>query len=220
MSLVAEERILVVPTGLFHGLGYFQGFSREIERYWPHLVDGDHVEYRARGEMESDPSFKQLIPYCLFRWTDAQGIAHLFEYQRGNGMGEQRLHAKHSVGVGGHISSVDSSVLLSLRERNHLSERDVYTGDVYREGMRRELDEEVIIDTPYTETVIGLINDDETPVGQVHLGMVHLCEVEQPNVRPREADILGARFSPVADILTRLDRFESWSEIAVRALFS
>ena len=51
---------------------------------------------------------------------------------------------------------------------------------VYREGMRRELDEEVVIDTPYTERIVGLINDDETPVGQVHLGVVHLCDVEQP----------------------------------------
>ena len=206
MSMVAEERILVVPTSLFKGLGYFQGFSREIDRYWPRLVEGDHVEYRARGEMESDPSFKQLIPYCLFRWIDANGDAHLFEYQRGGGSGEARLRAKHSVGVGGHISSIDAEV-------GHLH-------DVYREGMRRELEEEVIIETPYKETVVGLINDDETPVGQVHLGMVHLCDVEQPNVRPREADILGARFTPVADILTRLEQFESWSEIAVRALFS
>ena len=101
MSLVAEERILVVPTSLLHKLGYFQGFSRETGRYWPRLVEGDHVEYRARGEMEADPSFKQLIPYCLFRWTDANGDAHLFEYQRGSGQGEARLHAKHSVGVGG-----------------------------------------------------------------------------------------------------------------------
>lgn len=206
MSLVAEERILVVPTSLFHDLGYFQGFSNEIDRYWPRIVEGDHVEYRPRGEMEADPSFKQFIPYCLFRWTDANGVVHLFEYQRGGGSGEARLRAKHSVGVGGHISSIDAEVGA--------------THDVYREGMRRELEEEVMIDTPYSESVVGLINDDETPVGQVHLGMVHLCDVEQPNVRPREADIQGARFSPVADILTRLDQFESWSEIAVRALFS
>lgn len=206
MSIVAEERILVVPTSLFHGLGYFQGFSREIDRYWPRIVEGDHVEYRARGEMEADRSFKQFIPYCLFRWIDASGTVHLFEYQRGGGSGEARLRAKHSVGVGGHISSIDAEV--------------GPTHDVYREGMRRELDEEVIIETSYTETVVGLINDDETPVGQVHLGMVHLCDVEQPNVRPREADILEARFSPVADILKRLDQFESWSKIAVQALFS
>lgn len=205
MSLVAEEKILVVPTSLFHDLGYFQGFSREIDRYWPRLVVGDHVEYRARGEMEEDPSFKQLIPYVLFRWTSSDGTPHLFEYQRGSGQGERRLHAKRSVGVGGHISLIDAEL------------GDVE--NVYREGLRRELEEEVVIETAYTETVAGLINDDQTPVGRVHLGMVHLCDVREPRVQPREADICDARFSPVADILTRLDQFESWSEIAVRALF-
>lgn len=205
MSIVAEERILVVPTSLFHELGYFQGFSREIDRYWPQLVTGDHVEYRARSEMEEDPSFKQLIPYVLFRWADSAGTVHLFEYQRGSGQGERRLHAKRSVGIGGHISSVDAAMGASH--------------DVYREGMRRELDEEVVIETPYQERVVGLINDDETPVGRVHLGMVHLCDVEEPRIQPREADILDGRFSPVAEILTRLDQYESWSEIAVRALF-
>src|SRR2546423_4233476 len=137
MSIVAEEKILVVPTRLFHDLGYFQGFSREITRYWPQLVDGDHVEYRARGEMESDPSFKQLIPYVLFRWTDANGTAHLFEYQRGSGMGERRLHAKRSVGIGGHISSIDAGtvpIFSSPREKMGLSPSPNKMHDVYREG--------------------------------------------------------------------------------------
>ena len=86
--------------------------------------------------------------------------------------------------------------------------------------MRRELDEEVAIDTPYDETVVGLINDDQTEVGQVHLGIVHLCDVREPLIQPREDDILDAGFRPVDDILGRLDQFESWSEIVVRALFS
>jgi predicted NUDIX family phosphoesterase len=64
-----------------------------------------------------------------------------------------------------------------------------------------------------------LINDDETPVGQVHLGVVHLVEVEQPAVRPRETEILDAGFRPVGELLAELDRFESWSQICLRALF-
>jgi predicted NUDIX family phosphoesterase len=206
MSTVAEEKILVIPTSLFHKLGYFQGFTADVGRYLPQLLEGEHLDYRPRGEMEDDPSFKQLIPYALFRWTDADGRVHLFEYERGTGQGERRLHAKRSVGVGGHISSLDASAGL--------------IHDVYREGMRRELAEEVVIDTRYSETIAGLINDDQTPVGQVHLGVVHLCDVEQPSVRPLEADILDAAFRPVADILPRLSAFESWSEIVVRALFS
>ena len=205
MSTVAEEKILVIPTALFHKLGYFQGFSANVARYLPQLLEGEHLDYRPRGEMEDDPSFKQLIPYALFRWRDRNGNVHLFDYLRGSGQGERRLHAKRSVGVGGHISSLDS-----------------FAGgihDVYREGMRRELDEEVNISTPYAENIVGLINDDETSVGQVHLGVVHLCEVERPEINPREADILDAGFRPVDEILTRLDAFESWSQIVVRALF-
>jgi predicted NUDIX family phosphoesterase len=205
MSTITEEKILVVPTALFHELGYFQGFTDDIDRYLPRLLEGDQVEYRPRGQMEEDPSFKQLIPYALFRWTDVEANAHLFDYQRGTGQGERRLHARRSVGVGGHISSVDSAA-------GHIHH-------VYREGMRRELDEEVIIDTSYTEKIVGLINDDNTPVGRVHLGVVHLCDVREPHVRPREADLLDARFRPVLEILPRLDEFETWSEIVVRALF-
>jgi predicted NUDIX family phosphoesterase len=206
VSLVAEEKILVVPTALFHELGYFQGFTADVARYLPILLDGNHIEYRPRGQMEDDSGFKQLIPYALFRWIDAEGTSHLFEYRRGSGQGERRLHAKWSVGVGGHISSIDSAA-------GHVEH-------VYREGMRRELEEEVSIDAPFTEKIVGLINDDQTPVGQVHLGVVHLCDVQRPLVRPREADILDARFCAVREILPRLDQFESWSEIAVRALFS
>ncbi len=205
MSLVAEEMILVVPTALFHELGYFQGFSREIDRYWPRLLEGEHVEYRPRGQMEDDPSFKQLIPYVLFRWTAPDGQVHLFEYLRGSGQGERRLHAKRSVGVGGHISSVDAD-----RGSSH---------DAYLEGMSRELAEEVVINTTCETRLVGLLNDDETPVGQVHLGVVHIADVATPDVQPREPDICECRFTPVSKILPRLEQFESWSQIAVRALF-
>jgi predicted NUDIX family phosphoesterase len=206
MPAVAEERVLVVPTSRFHALGHFQGFSAEMDRYLPALLEGDDLAYRPRGEMEQDPSFKQLIPYVLFRYVDSEGVEHLFQYTRGGGQGEKRLHAKRSVGVGGHISAEDVT-----DGANH--------HDVYRDGMLRELAEEVIIDSPCEQHCVGLINDDETPVGQVHLGVVHICNVARPAVQPREADILEAGFRPVGDILAQLDHFESWSQIAVRALF-
>lgn len=205
MTAVATEKVLVVPTALFHELGYFQGFSADVSRYLPRLLEGREIEYLPRGSMEEDPSYKQLIPYVLFRWTGEDGQVQLFQYQRGGGMGERRLHAKRSVGIGGHISSLDAAA-------GHMAH-------VYREGMQRELAEEVAINTPYLETIAGLINDDETPVGKVHLGVVHLCDVERPAVSPREEDILDAGFRPVDEILGRLDEFESWSQIAVRALF-
>ena len=206
MPAVAEERVLVVPTSRFHALGHFQGFSADMDRYLPALLEGDDLGYRPRGEMEQDPGFKQFIPYVLFRYTDSDGGEHLFQYTRGGGQGEKRLHAKRSVGVGGHISAEDAA-----DGANH--------HDVYREGMLRELAEEVVIDAPYEERCVGLLNDDETPVGQVHLGVVHICDVLRPAVRPREADILDAGFRPVGEILAEIEHFETWSQIVVKALF-
>ena len=199
------ERVLVVPTKLFHRLGHFQGFCGNVERYLDELLRPEHTTFRPRNEVEKDPSFKQLIPYMIFRHTDPAGRPSVFQYTRGAGMGEGRLHRKRSVGIGGHISSIDVG--------------DAGDGDPYQEGMRRELNEEVSLDTPYTARCVGLINDDETEVGTVHLGVVHLFDVERPAVHPREAEIIESGFRPVPNILADLDGFETWSSICMKALF-
>jgi predicted NUDIX family phosphoesterase len=206
VSLVETERVLVVPTEVFHRLGQFQGFCGEVDRYLAGLLDDEHVSYRPRGEMEEDPSFKQLIPYVIFRHVDADGRSHVFQYTRGGGMGEGRLHSKRSIGVGGHISSIDAEASPS--------------GQPYEEGMRRELDEEVRVETKYRQECVGLINDDDNPVGQVHLGVVHICDVETPDVYPREDEILDAGFRDVEELLADLEHFETWSQICLRALFT
>jgi predicted NUDIX family phosphoesterase len=203
MSAVATEHVLVVPTPVFHGLGHFQGFCGDVDRYLRGLLDPAHTSYRPRAAMEQDPTFKQLIPYVIFRHRDEAGGVQLFQYTRGKGQGEARLHAKRSIGIGGHISADDSTA-----------------ASAYEEGMRRELAEEVAIDTPYTSQLVGLINDDETEVGRVHLGVVHLCDVERPAVQPRETDIAEAGFRPVSELLADLDRFETWSQICLKALFA
>ncbi len=204
MSTVEMEQVLVVPTELFHRLGHFQGFSRDVNRYLGELLSGEHASYRPRNEMETDPSFKQLIPYMIFRHVDDRGVASLFQYTRGRGQGEHRLHRKVSVGVGGHISSIDHHEV---------------GADVYARGMRRELEEEVIVEAPYRERIVGLINDDDTDVGKVHLGVVHLFDVEAPLVRSREEEIVEAGFQPLVKLLQQLDAMESWSRICVAALF-
>ena len=206
MSMVETEHVLVVPTALFHEVGYFQGFTDEMDQYLDTLLDPEKISYRPRSEMEEDPSFKQLIPYVLFRFTDDTGVVQLFQYTRGKGQGEKRLHSKRSVGIGGHISSIDAEV----GEAN----------DPYQEGMRRELDEEVCIDTPYISECVGMINDDLTEVGKVHLGIVHVFDVERPQVTSREDEIRDAGFRPVAELMTELDQFESWSEICLKAIFA
>jgi predicted NUDIX family phosphoesterase len=198
------ERILVVPTELFHRLGHFQGFSSEVDRYLDELLRPEQTSYRPRDQVEKDPGFKQLIPYVIFRHVGPDG-ATVFQYTRGAGMGENRLHSKRSVGIGGHISSIDVG--------------DHAIGNPYQEGMRRELEEEVAIDTPYTARCVGLINDDQTEVGSVHLGVVHLFDCAQPKVHPRESEIIECGFRPIEAILADMSKFETWSQICMKALF-
>lgn len=202
MSVVSVEHVMVVPTTLFRSLGYFQGFSANTDKYLTSLFHEDNTSYLPRDAMEQDPEFKQLIPYCIFRHRDSDGTISVFQYTRGGGQGESRLHHQRSIGIGGHVSSDDSD-----------------SKEPYREGMRRELDEEVRIDTVYTESCVGLINDDENEVGKVHLGIVHILDVETQDVFPREADIANAQFVPVNELLSEMDQFETWSQICLRALF-
>jgi len=190
---------------VFHRLGHFQGFSGDVARYFDELLRPDHTSYRPRDQVEKDPGFKQLIPYVIFRHTDDAGRQTVFQYTRGRGQGEGRLHSKRSVGIGGHISTIDAS--------GNGGEGP------YEEGMRRELEEEVSVDTPYTEKCVGLINDDQTEVGSVHLGVVHLFDVAEPAVHPRETEIIECGFRPVEAILADMTGFETWSEICMTSLF-
>jgi len=199
-----EEHVLVVPTQIFHSLGYFQGFCTEIEKYRDVLLDSKNVQFRPRSEVEKDPGFKQLIPYMLFCHTDLSGNVSLFQYIRGKGMGESRLRQKRSIGIGGHISAED---------RNQLSK------DVYREGMLRELHEEVVLHTTFTEQCVGLINDDSTEVGSVHLGIVHRLDVAEPNVVANETDLIESGFMPLAELRNCREQMETWSSICLDALF-
>jgi predicted NUDIX family phosphoesterase len=199
----STEQVLVVSTDLFRRLGYFQGFTADVSRYLPELLLPKHTSYRPRGEVEVDPRFKQLIPYVIFEHRDAATGPRVFQYTRGSGQGEGRLHRKRSVGIGGHISTLDAG-----------------QGDSsYEVGMRRELEEEVSIQTPYVAHCVGLINDDLTDVGRVHLGIVYRFEVERPAVVPNEPDILDCGFQPVEAILAELAAFETWSQLCMEALY-
>jgi predicted NUDIX family phosphoesterase len=197
-----EEHVLVVPRARLEHVGMFQGFCGTPDRYVADLLDPAHTFYRPRSTVEEDPSLKQLIPYCVLRWFAPDGAVRLFAYTRGGGGGEARLRAKRSVGIGGHISDGDG-----------------LAGDAasYAAGMRRELGEEVVIDAPSTERCVGLINDDSTPVGSVHLGIVHLVDLERPDVAARESDIADHGFETLAALLADRDRFETWSQMVLDA---
>jgi predicted NUDIX family phosphoesterase len=193
-----SERVLVVPSTELDRLGRFQGFSGETERYLQALLVPEVARYRPRSEVEDDPGFKQIIPYVVFRCGDA-----VFCYTRGGSTGEARLRRRRSLGVGGHVAEADADGRPTL--------------DAYEMALRRELDEEVAVASDGRMSRVGLINDDSTPVGQVHLGVVHVYDLERPAVAPREDDLAEAEFVPLARLLDQRDQFETWSQICIEA---
>ena len=194
-----QERILVVPGADLDRLGRFQGFSEEADRYLRALLVPGVATFKVRAEAEVDPAFKQIIPYVIFHSGGS-----VFCYTRGTSQGEARLHRKRSLGVGGHVDEADFDGLATL--------------DAYERALRRELDEEVHVSSPGTLRRVGLINDDLTPVGAVHLGVVHIYELKRPDVVPKEEGLAEAGFVPVGDLPGLREGFETWSQICIDGL--
>ncbi len=198
-----EEHILVVPEAVIQEIGTIEGFESDVDRFLKPILASDQLSFQPRGPMETDPSYKQLIPYVLMQWTDNDGEVQLFTYTRGGGSGEARLHAKRSVGIGGHISREDAAD----------------GGDPYTIGMERELAEEVQLGSSYQDARVGLIYDPSNEVGQVHLGVVHRFILDQPQVTSNEADLAEGGFVSVKQLREERDRLETWSQLAIDALY-
>jgi predicted NUDIX family phosphoesterase len=201
MSDKGSQRVLVVPGSELDRLGRFQGFSTEAERYLTSLLAPRHVHFMPRSLVEDDPSWKQIIPYVVLKCGD-----QVFRYVRGASQGESRLHRLKSIGVGGHVEEEDTDGRSSL--------------EGYEVAMKRELEEEVELRSQGVLRTIGLINDDSTPVGSVHLGVVHLYELEFPEVSPREDGLADSAFVTMAELKADRASYETWSQFCIDALLA
>lgn len=193
-----DERILGVDRVVFEACGAFEGLCFEPARYFPALLE--RAYFRRRGDAEEDPSFKQIIPYALL--SHGGRVLH---YVRGASSGEQRLAAKGSIGIGGHVNLSDFA-----------SERIDET--TYHNGVKREVAEELVLAGGYRESIRAILNDDSTPVGQVHLGVVHWFELESDLVRANESEITLLEFLTPDELRARRDRLETWSQICCDGL--
>ena len=194
------EQVLVIPRALFDELGSFQGFQPDAERYLSAILAPGANFFMDRPAAEVDPTHKQIIPYSLFHH---QG--RYLCYTRGGASGEKRLHAKRSVGIGGHINPVDEA-------------HDGLGRTLYFNSIEREINEELVLGGSHTQRVIGLINDDSNEVGSVHLGVVHVFDLDSDEVRSNEDAIQDLALVPLADLAAARDQLESWSRICVEHL--
>src|SRR5205814_10500084 len=90
--------------------------------------------------------------------------------------------------------------------------------EAYRAGVEREVNEEIRIETTFDDHIVALLNDDSTEVGRVHLGVVHVFKLDEPNGEKREAMITSLEFLSREDLLQRRDTLEAWTQLCVDRL--
>ncbi|MGC3988661.1 MAG: hypothetical protein QM796_03035 [Chthoniobacteraceae bacterium] len=192
-----EEMILVIRRALFDQLGSFQGLNFEVDRYLPAFLARENNFFMPRSAAETDPTHKQIIPYAVLVHGDK-----VLHYVRGKKAGEQRLAAKGSVGIGGHMNDGDEGLFALDR-------------DAYLAGVDREINEELQLNSPYTQHIVALLNDDSNEVGKVHLGVVHVFRLETDAVEKREQMITQLGFLTREELLARRENLETWSQFIV-----
>jgi len=188
-----NENVLVVPTSGINPLleGVFT--KSNLQRCLDFILT--NYSFRSRATVEEDPSFKQIIPYVLIRHANRYLLT-----QRTSRQTEKRLHNKYSVGIGGHINDLEKS-------EGH--ENVLYA------GLERELSEEVLVSGPRRSLQLaGIISDDSTDVGKVHLGLVFVLETGSPDFSVQEPELMTADWASLETLTGKLSSMETWSQIA------
>ena len=185
------EQVIVIPRASLMADPGWLGITTDGLDDFEALVAREG-QFRPRAEVEVDRSWKQVIPYLVLR----DGLRY-FLMRRTQAGGDARLHDRWSIGVGGHLNPGD--------------------GDLAG-GLRREWREEVTADFEPEFHLIGLLNDDTTDVGSVHVGAVYVADAQGRPVAIRETDKLTGEFADPADVAAVVERMESWSALVFEHL--
>jgi predicted NUDIX family phosphoesterase len=184
------EHVLVVRRDDIFPDGAWHGFVGEgLERC--QRVIREQSFFMPRAEVEEDPSYQQIIPYVVFRHRD-----RYFLTRRLKASSEKRLRQQYSLGVGGHINP-----------------GDLEAGDPISDGLKREWEEEVDYRGKFDATLLGLINDDSSPVSKVHLAVVFLVDGDSPEIAIKETEKLSGELLTLDEMRIYYLGMESWSQI-------
>jgi len=178
------EQVMVVRTADLQ-THLRPGLIRDSARAILDLIAKKHF-FIDRPVAEVSPEFRQIIPYVVILNDD-----QFFVLKRTTKQTEARLHHKLSLGIGGHVNP----------------------GHTLLEGLQKELEEEVQIGSDYTMDFIGIINDDSTDVGRVHLGAAYLLQADGRDVVVKETEKMTGEWMPRNALQGVRASFESWSQI-------
>jgi predicted NUDIX family phosphoesterase len=189
--MTTDELVYVVPrSAVIPGEGW-QGIRSDALAERLEAI-GRAGRYEPRSAMEQEPGFKQIIPYLVLR-----DGSRYFLMRRTRAGGDARLHDRWSIGVGGHLNPGDGGL---------------------DRGLEREWHEELLADFTPAFRPVGLLNDDTTDVGAVHLGVVYEADAAGRQVAIRETDKLTGAFADPAEVAAVADDLETWSRLVFEHL--
>lgn len=191
-----DEQILVVKrahiffdsvsgvSDAWHGL-------KEVNfDHYMNIIDHEK-EFHARSMMETDPGYKQIIPYLVFEHNH-----HYFLMQRQSTASETRLRNKLTLGIGGHIRKED------------MQEDSLFA------WATREFHEEVNYEGNLVVKPLGIINDDSDDVGKVHIGFVFLLSGDSSDISVK-SELKSGMLVSLDECIAQRECMESWSQFVV-----
>lgn len=189
-----KEDVLVVPRKyIFAQESSWHGINKDIFEACVETTN-QHKCFIPREIAETDPAYKQIIPYMVFQFEDKY-----FVMQRKSTAGEQRLASLHSLGIGGHIRKED------------MTDDSIYT------WAKREFEEEVNYSGNLEIQNLGVLNDDSTEVGKVHLGLLLLLKGDNGDISIKDEHKSG-KLMTLKECKAMLSSFETWSKFALEVL--
>lgn len=192
--MVNQGEILVCVESLPLVTRLREGFSPD--KSVAYLLDPGFLFLPRTDDVERDESIRQVCTYTLV--TSGRRV---FCYRRKGR--EERLDGLLSLGVGGHVTTED----MGAAERTRTT---VARG--IDAAAEREVSEELTLEGDRVTSYLGLVRDDSTPVGRVHVGACYRIELPTPRatvvdgsglVEPAWMSWEGAR--------ERAAEFEPWS---------
>ncbi len=175
-----DELVLVIPSKIIFEKGVWQGLKTDNLDYYINLIK-NNCQFKRRGDVETDPSFQQIIPYIVFNFKDKY-----FLYKYLQKAGEKRLVNTYQLGVGGHINPIDGNA---------------DSKNILEAGMMREWSEEVDFKGNFlSKKLVGIMNDDTNPVEQVHLALVYNFEGDSPDISIKETDKMKGELVDIKNV--------------------
>lgn len=156
--------------------------------------------WQPRRTVEVNENYKQLIPYLVLQSSCRKFTA---AYHRQGS--EARLHGLWSIGIGGHVNPSDCQ---------HPSDS---LETILNRGLRREMQEELNLLPPENPiSFLGIINEDLTPVGRVHLGVVHCFQTDHRRLLSGGRELIDFQWYETSALA--LLSLEHWSRLTLKLL--